>query len=439
MNTASDGTHPASSGRADSPDLAEDMLELSVGEIAAFRGSIFTIDGTVVIRPDNGPNNLGAILACDIGRTGCDAVFQVVLTARHADGTITINSPDGDIEYGKATVLEQIGPQLVSIKLDDVPQALSIRFRNGLSEFRTELRVHQIKVLLSRKGPSTLSWVREWVKSELPNDIDSTRPSAELALALCDWGHRFIPRAHHWCVLDHDPHFWPFTFPAGEALRRLVMHEAGVYCGGNANAMVEVYRMFGFDAYAIDCGWSESYLTHVVNLVRLPGTSKMLTLCSYFNAVLQHGGKIANLPDALRAMAADAAGDCGFQTINAASRKPYLVQRAYVDDLVELKDPVFEYTLLWEREGVCCFSSRYNIDNDESAPRLNELLQDAFGATGLHLILRRFIAVTEGPEAESLTKTLTAARDTPDAIPAWAPKVHAPRATLLAPSLLDPC
>ncbi len=422
-----------------SPDLAERVLELPVSEISALRASIVFVDGTAVLRVEPGPDVLGAIIGCTVPHAGCEAVIQIVLTARHEDAAITVTSPEGDVQYAQASVAHRLAPQVVTLGVADAPEQLSIRFRNGLAQAPTELRVHQLRVLLTRKAAGARAWLRQRILAELPPGLDIDTPSEELALALCDWGYRHIPRAHHWCVLDHDPEFWPFTFAPGEPLRRLLSMEAGVFCGGTANAMVAVYRIFGFDAYAVDCGWSESYLTHVMNLVRVPGAARMLTLCSYFNAALWQGDRLANLADALRALGQDARAECEFRTIRAESRKPFLVQRRFVDDLVELADPVFEYALLWERDGVCCFSSRYNLDNDETTPRLNPQLEEAFGAVGLQLILRRFIAVTDGPEAESLIRTLTAARDTPDAIPAWLPRVHAPHAILLAPSLLEPC
>jgi hypothetical protein len=420
-------------------DLAERVLELPLTGMLTARGTVHFVDGFAVVRPEPGANVLGGILPCAIPANGADATLHLVLTVSHVDAMVTVTSPDGDVEYAYAGLRSRIGPQLLSLPLREPPAEVTLRFRNSPEGQPAELRVHQLRLDVSHKGPALRGWLRQHVRAGLPATVDADQPDAALALALCDWGYRHIPRAHHWCVLDHDPEFWPFTYEAGEALRLLLTQQAGVFCGGTANAMVEIYRLFGFDAYAVDCGWAEDYLTHVMNVVRLPGPGPMLTLCSYFNAALWQGDALADLPAALRSLGRDAKADCGFRTIDPASRKPFLVRSQNAPDLMELNLPTFEYRLQWERDGVRCYSSRYNIDNDETAPRLQPLLIDSFGEAGLHLLLLRVLGITKGPESETLTKTFAAARDTPDAIPAWKPRLHAPRATLLAQSLHEPC
>jgi hypothetical protein len=118
---------------------------------------------------------------------------------------------------------------------------------------------------------------------------------------LRDWSARNLDLATESLLLDRDPSFEFYNRSAGEIFAAFFQDRGGVWCGGSAYALMEVYRLFGFQASFLDYG-EPSALTHVVTLVKIrhDGVEKTVVQDPTFNiAYAAQGGVPLDLMELL--------------------------------------------------------------------------------------------------------------------------------------------
>lgn len=101
---------------------------------------------------------------------------------------------------------------------------------------------------------------------------------------LRDWGYANIDLATARALLDRSDSFDFRKMGAAEFFQAFFQDQGGVWCGGAAYALAELYRLFGFRASIVDYGHPE-VLTHVVTLVRIDdhGTRRTVVQDPTFN------------------------------------------------------------------------------------------------------------------------------------------------------------
>lgn len=106
----------------------------------------------------------------------------------------------------------------------------------------------------------------------------------EVVNRLRDWSHANTTVATENALLDKDTRFGFFNRSAGEIFAAFFQDRGGVWCGGSAYALMELYRLFGFQASSLDYGRS-GVMTHVVTLVKIRhgGTEKTVVQDPTFN------------------------------------------------------------------------------------------------------------------------------------------------------------
>lgn len=83
-----------------------------------------------------------------------------------------------------------------------------------------------------------------------------------------EWAHANIDLATPSSLLDQDPSFNFFNKSTPEIFAAFFNDRGGVWCGGAAYALMELYKLFGFRASLIDFG-KPDVMTHVVTLVTI--------------------------------------------------------------------------------------------------------------------------------------------------------------------------
>ncbi|HSB82309.1 MAG TPA: hypothetical protein VLM91_26330 [Candidatus Methylomirabilis sp.] len=99
----------------------------------------------------------------------------------------------------------------------------------------------------------------------------------EIVNRLREWAHANILVSTPSNLLDQDKSFEFYNRNAGEIFAAFFRDRGGVWCGGAAYALMEVYGLFGFQASMIDYG-KPGVMTHVVTLVKIKydGMEKMV-------------------------------------------------------------------------------------------------------------------------------------------------------------------
>jgi hypothetical protein len=77
-----------------------------------------------------------------------------------------------------------------------------------------------------------------------------------------DWAIRNLPIAKSLSPV--------FELPAAQFLVKNLLRECGVWCGGSAHLLAELYRSFGFDAVSVDFGVAGTSAIHVMTAVKVP-------------------------------------------------------------------------------------------------------------------------------------------------------------------------
>jgi hypothetical protein len=90
----------------------------------------------------------------------------------------------------------------------------------------------------------------------------------EIVNRLREWSYANTDVATESALLDKDPAFEFFNRSAGEIFAAFFQDRGGVWCGGAAYALMELFRLFGFQASLLDYGKS-GVMTHVVTLVTI--------------------------------------------------------------------------------------------------------------------------------------------------------------------------
>jgi hypothetical protein len=99
-----------------------------------------------------------------------------------------------------------------------------------------------------------------------------------------DWAHANtdIATAHY--LLDEEPAFQYYRRDAPEIFAAFFEDRGGVWCGGAAHALQQLYRLFGFRASTVDFG-APGVFTHVVTLVtvRVGGVERVVVQDPHLN------------------------------------------------------------------------------------------------------------------------------------------------------------
>jgi len=90
----------------------------------------------------------------------------------------------------------------------------------------------------------------------------------EVVNRLRDWSHANTDVSTEGYLLDKDTSFAFYNRSAAEIFAAFLQDRGGVWCGGAAYALMEVYRLFGFQASFLDYG-KPGVMTHVVTLVKV--------------------------------------------------------------------------------------------------------------------------------------------------------------------------
>jgi hypothetical protein len=99
-----------------------------------------------------------------------------------------------------------------------------------------------------------------------------------------EWAHVNIDVATKSYLLDEDPTFRFYGRTAPEIFAAFFQDRGGVWCGGAAHALAELYRLFGYRAHTVDYGRPEA-ITHVVTVVDIAfgGDQKLVVQDPIFN------------------------------------------------------------------------------------------------------------------------------------------------------------
>ncbi|HXZ44536.1 MAG TPA: hypothetical protein VEH53_06875, partial [archaeon] len=97
---------------------------------------------------------------------------------------------------------------------------------------------------------------------------DGGLTDSEKVNRLREWVHANILVSTPSNLLDQDKSFDYYNRSAGEIFAAFFQDLGGVWCGGAAYALMEVYGLFGFKASMIDYG-KPGVMTHVVTLVKI--------------------------------------------------------------------------------------------------------------------------------------------------------------------------
>ena len=83
-----------------------------------------------------------------------------------------------------------------------------------------------------------------------------------------DWAHANIDISTRSYLLDQNKAFKFYTKGTPEIFTAFLTDQGGVWCGGTAYVLMELYKLFGFRASTIDFGKAD-VMTHVVTLVEI--------------------------------------------------------------------------------------------------------------------------------------------------------------------------
>jgi len=121
---------------------------------------------------------------------------------------------------------------------------------------------------------------REALKELVAREMSLQAPGLtewEVVNRIRDWGYANIDLATAHALLDRVEPFDFLQKDVGEIFTAFFQDRGGVWCGGAAYALAELYRLFGYRASIIDFGHPD-VLTHVVTLVRITHRGKRETV-----------------------------------------------------------------------------------------------------------------------------------------------------------------
>lgn len=102
------------------------------------------------------------------------------------------------------------------------------------------------------------------------------------------WVSAFVPMAFDpQCLIDHVlPN--PCSEPLHILMPELAKRRGAFWCGGTADTLTRVYRLFGFRAVSINIGNPEAGLSHMLSLVEIEdrGSSYVVPQDAYFNTTV---------------------------------------------------------------------------------------------------------------------------------------------------------
>jgi hypothetical protein len=128
---------------------------------------------------------------------------------------------------------------------------------------------------------------REALKELVTQEMSLQHPglsSWTVVNRLRDWGYANIDLATPHALLERNASFDFRHMGAAEFFTAFFQDRGGVWCGGAAYALAELYRLFGYRASIVDYGHPD-VLTHVVTLVRIDdnGTRRTVVQDPTFN------------------------------------------------------------------------------------------------------------------------------------------------------------
>jgi hypothetical protein len=135
----------------------------------------------------------------------------------------------------------------------------------GKSDWRFIASRRGANVPLYRDTSSAL--LRELITREI-SLRDEGLTDWEIVNRLREWAHANILVSTSSNLLDQDKSFEFYNRSAGEIFAAFYQNRGGVWCGGAAYALMEVYGLFGYQASVIDYG-KPGVMTHVVTLVKI--------------------------------------------------------------------------------------------------------------------------------------------------------------------------
>ena len=130
-------------------------------------------------------------------------------------------------------------------------------------------------------------WLRKALEAELPILRRSAASDLEKVGALTSWVCRSVARAPRDspCQLSASNNAGWDRRPVAQLLHLFARRRAAAMCGGTAQILLKVCRLFGFDGFVYGFGKPDSNLTHVVTVVRVEHDARTILLVNdaHFN------------------------------------------------------------------------------------------------------------------------------------------------------------
>jgi hypothetical protein len=182
--------------------------------------------------------------------------------------------------------------QCLILPVSEVSKVSDLVFCSHAPDGQTsQAEIHSVELIPSRLASDAESVIKAWVASQAPEILTPNATEWEKVRWITDWGYRNILKSVGIGYLIDcygTPDFYQMGAP--EHIARLLKHEGGVICGGKAEIMRKVFRIFGFEAYAINSGQRKGRSSHVFNLVKVKheGRDILAMLDAHFNLAYIH-------------------------------------------------------------------------------------------------------------------------------------------------------
>lgn len=169
-------------------------------------------------------------------------------------------------------------------------------------------------------------WLRKYVEQQVPLLQQPGGATLAKADALREWAFRTIDTASAACLLENR-YGTSVTQNLAASLQLVLEDKGGFYCGGTANVLAGLYRLFGFEAYAYNMGQPEGPSSHVVTLVMadVAGKPTLIVEDALLNYTLEDHGQPVDAYELLDRLAAH--NTAGIEMRNASGAcKPFLIR-----------------------------------------------------------------------------------------------------------------
>ncbi|MBI2766749.1 MAG: hypothetical protein HYX53_12690 [Chloroflexi bacterium] len=135
-------------------------------------------------------------------------------------------------------------------------------------------------------------WLKQYVEEQVPVLANPAADDWTKVNALREWAYGFIDSAAPVCLLDND-YGAQISQKLAFVMELLLENRGGFACGGTANVLTGLYRLFGYTSYAYNMGQLEGSWTHVVSLVQImvDGRSVLSVQDAFLGFTLKEDGQ----------------------------------------------------------------------------------------------------------------------------------------------------